>query len=161
MENNEKVYEWQNEIVPRLHVGGAPFYRGVANYDVGDYDTIVLCADNFQYAGRDLDLFGGTELLRCPFVDGAHISVSEWRQIRLTANTVAIRHKHGERILVTCAAGVNRSAFVTALAMLEIWPALTAEEVIATIRKQRKLDFGEALFNQTFVELIYDHRKAE
>lgn len=159
--DNARVYEWQNEIMPRLHVGGAPFYRGVANYDTDEFDTIVLCADNFQYEGREW-LFGkDVKLLRCPFVDGHTISAAEWRTIRHTANTIASRYKQGETVLVTCAAGINRSALVMALALLEIWPEMSAEQVIDTIRRRRKLDYGEALFNQKFVDLIYDHKKAE
>ena len=158
---SEKQYEWQNEIMPRLHVGGAPFYRGVANYDLAGVDTIVLCADNFQYEGREW-LFGkDVKLLRCPFADTHTIPAAEWRVVRHTANTIASRYKQGETVLVTCAAGINRSALVMALGMLEIWPEMSAEQVIDTIRRRRKLDFGEALFNQKFVELIHDHKKAE
>ena len=155
-----REYVWQNEIVPHLHVGGAPFYRGIANYDISGFDTIVLCAQNFLYVGKE-HMFPANLLLRCPFTDGDVISADEWRTIRLTANTIASRYKQGETVLVTCAAGINRSAFVMALAMLEIWPEMSAEQVIDTIRRRRKLDFGEALFNQVFVELIHAHKKAE
>lgn len=155
----EKKYDWQNEIVTGLHVGGAPFYRGQSNYDISQFDVVVLCADNFQYIGYEC-FFNKKVLMRCPFEDCSRpLTAAEKDLIAKTVEFVAQRVACKRKVLVTCAAGVNRSAMVAGLVMLELFPERTADEVVAQIRKRRKLDYGEALFNESFVKYIKEWRK--
>jgi len=55
------------------------------------------------------------------------------------------RWKQGDRVLVRCQAGLNRSGLVTALIMIK--DGLTPQEAINTIRESRGPD---ALFNENF-----------
>ncbi len=56
------------------------------------------------------------------------------------------RWKSGDRVLIRCQAGLNRSGLVTALILMK--DGLSAQDAIDLIRKQRHTD---ALFNQNFL----------
>ncbi len=60
----------------------------------------------------------------------------------------------GKRVLVTCMAGINRSAFVAGLAMTIRWKC-TGAEAIKRIRANRKPPDGSmALRNHTFANFL-------
>ena len=62
----------------------------------------------------------------------------------------AHRHwKNGDRVLVRCQAGLNRSGLVTALTLM--YEGATAKEAIMCIRRNRSAD---ALFNQNYVRWL-------
>lgn len=69
------------------------------------------------------------------------------------AKTAAERALGGEQVLVRCRAGINRSALVTGLALLE--PGYRPDEAVFMMRRVRS---PYVLFNESFVEFI--HRAA-
>ena len=78
-------------------------------------------------------------------VPDASISDFDLNRLRQAVEFGYERWKCGDRVLVRCQAGLNRSGLVTALLLIR--DGLTASEAIALIRNQRGED---ALFNEDF-----------
>lgn len=133
-----------NEVVPGLWVGSK------LNPEVSyrRWGAIVLCADELQDRPPH---FRGT-LLRAPFGDSPWPTAREMQVILAAAEFVVRMRKDFCTTLVTCHAGLNRSALVAGLAMLKLGKFGDGEEVTRLLRKAR----GEsALFNREFARLIW------
>lgn len=105
------------------------------------FDVVVLCAEEYQPTRMT---FRG-ELVHCPIPD----DVLDKAQIRLTLDTAAkvvaaIASK--QRVLVTCRAGLNRSALVAAMALAKL-TRMTAPEIMIHLRAKRDPD---CMFNPHF-----------
>lgn len=100
-----------NEIYPNLYQGGEPALE--LGYI---FDYIVFCAEEIQPYEHE---FLPAVSLFCPFDDNGVTkpSPSELIEIYETADRVAELVQDGNKVLVTCAAGINRSGLVTALAL--------------------------------------------
>ena len=130
-----------SHIMPGLAQGSKP-ETGARLYD--DFDTVVLCAQEHQ----DISLVG-VEVIHAPFDDaGDPPSKSEVRIAWNAAKAVAKRVKDGRRVLVTCAAGLNRSGLVNGFALIML--GLRPRQAISVIQMARP----GALFNQHFVQLL-------
>lgn len=70
-------------------------------------------------------------------------------QVLKVVDLVAQRVYQGDRVLVTCHAGLNRSGLVSALALCAL--GMEPDEAIKLVRERRSPD---ALFNQQFVRVI-------
>jgi protein-tyrosine phosphatase len=70
--------------------------------------------------------------------------------IRSISAFVADRVELGDRVLVHCSAGLNRSGVVSARAMM--WLGYSAADAIAKLRQRR---YPEALCNPNFVRWLY------
>lgn len=134
-----------HKLIDHLFQGGyPPPGDGLKNNGI---DVLVLCAAGLQ----DASLFPGLEVICAPgdddprphrlsrFIDG-------WIA---AAHTAAARVKEGKNVLVTCAAGQNRSGLVNALIMREV-TGLSGPEIVAHIQRSRPL----ALNNAGFVDYI-------
>jgi protein-tyrosine phosphatase len=130
-----------NKVAPKLYVGSAP--------DPGQYpafQTIVLCAKEYQ---PPASAFPGSNVIHAPFDDTMTPSDAELETAIGAALQVVQALRAGHRVLVTCRAGQNRSAFVAGLAMKRHW-RLPADKIIAAIKAARH----SALNNYTFEILI-------
>ena len=78
-------------------------------------------------------------------VPDASMSDIDLNRLRQAVEFGYERWKSGDRVLIRCQAGLNRSGLVTALILIR--DGLTASEAIALIRNQRGED---ALFNEDF-----------
>ncbi len=132
-----------SNIVKRLWVGAVPPF----DRDLPEFDTIVLCAQEIQPDRADIGF--RKQIIRVPLPDNA-LTTDELRRALAGARHVAIALQEGKRVLVTCRAGWNRSAFVASLG-LGIVSRLRPEEIIAMMRARRH---ENALHNQHFVEYI-------
>lgn len=94
-----------------LFVGAAPLSELAFTRT---FDTIVLCSQDFQPAA---DQFPGVEIIRAPMADD-ELTPQQLERAQAAARAVAVRITAGKTVLVTCMAGVNRSAFVAALALV-------------------------------------------
>jgi protein-tyrosine phosphatase len=117
-------------------------------------DLVVLCAEEYQlapavYGHRP---FGRrARVLRVPLTDGGQpLSVRRTRWALDAAVEVARTYSNGETVLVTCAAGLNRSGLVVALALLEF--GVDVNTAIGAIRRARG---AQALCNPHFVQFLY------
>lgn len=117
-----------DKVAPRLWVGSAPD----PTKPYPEFDAIVLAAEEFQ---PTFENFKGT-VIRAPFDDTAYPTAKERKIAIRAAREVAKRLRKGQRVLVTCVMGLNRSALVAGLA-LKMASKLTTEEIIARIRKAR------------------------
>lgn len=134
-----------SRIAPKLYQGGVPPIG--ASLAEKDIHTLVLCAEEHQIAPH---FFPGVEVLGCPFVDReGHLTRKQWALIHSTAERVARRVRAQKRTLVTCAAGLNRSGLVTALALTEIY-GCSGAEAVRWVQKERE----GALFNKSFVSYL-------
>lgn len=112
------------------------------------FDVLVLCAEEYQ---PDDYLFPGVRVVRLPMADiPVRLTPREVRTLRMAARDLAYALKRGDRVLVTCAAGLNRSGLVTAATMLEQGSATPAE----AIRRIRAARGPLALHNPAFVHAI-------
>lgn len=125
-----------HEIMPRLWQGGTED-DGVIGYPAPDnhyrmgahdFDVVVTLYADAQPAPW------GVEEMRFGFPDSNLSEFAIAKAVRL-ARAAHARWASGERVLIRCQAGVNRSGLVMALVlMLE---GYTAEAAIAVIRRQR------------------------
>jgi protein-tyrosine phosphatase len=111
-----------------------------------DFDTLVLCAKEYQPRGK----FSGLEVIHVPLDDsGVPMLPQEKHGAMVAARQVAMRLREGKRVLVTCAAGLNRSGLVSALAMGML--GATAAVAIESVRRARG---PRALSNPYFVSFV-------
>jgi protein-tyrosine phosphatase len=111
-------------LLPGLAQGSAP--------PVGvplPFDTIVLAAVEYQ---PDMP---GFEVLHVPLDDGPPPSHADRVRIRGAARRVVERVLAGERVLVTCWQGRNRSGVISGLAMRAL--GVPGAEAAARIRRAR------------------------
>lgn len=131
-----------DRVFARLWQGAAP--NLLERYQ--EFQTIVLCAKEVQpMLGR----FQG-RVLRAPFDDTLSPTPREIATAMDAARKVAERLCAGERVLVTCHMGLNRSGLVAGLALrLGTW--MSPEEILYYMRKARG---PNALSNPAFVHIL-------
>jgi len=94
------------------------------------FDVVVLAAMEYQ---PDLP---GYEVLKVPLDDsGPPPSAEDMRTIRRTARDIAARVRAGQRVLVTCWQGKNRSGVLAGLALVEL--GMPREKAVRRIRELR------------------------
>jgi len=134
-------YAW---VLPRLAQGSvpmAPLHR--------DFHAVVLCAEELQdLPALGVDV-GDVEVLKAP-LDDAEPTLHEIHVAFDAAREVVRRWRLGQRILVTCHQGRNRSGLVTALALMMM--GATDQQAIEAVRAARK----NALTNRHFVQVLAD-----
>lgn len=88
-------------------------------------------------------------------MDDAPLTVTDAFNANAAASSVQRALATGGRVLVTCFMGVNRSAFVAALAMIRYY-GLRPAEAIAQVRALRRPELTAVgvLSNQTFVDAL-------
>lgn len=141
-----------SEILPRLFQGGTP------DEDWRSPGTVEPIAINFDAV---VSLFAwsqpcdwGVEELRYGFPD-AHPSTADMRRVVRAAVWGHERWRSGDRVLVRCQAGLNRSGLVMALIlMLHGW---SAPKAIQHIRERRS---PVALINDAFVDWLLEDAPA-
>jgi len=123
-------------------------------------DVLVLCAKELQ--ARNVNAPPGKMIIRIPMDDDIYRPVNRQNAMRFhqTAELVANHVRAGRRVLVTCAAGMNRSGVVTALALMRV-VRMPPRNAIALIRQRRPRQ-GDAypLMNPLFQQFIENARVA-
>jgi protein-tyrosine phosphatase len=132
-----------SRIIAGLWVGAAP--------PPGDYtdrfDVIVFTADEYQPAAG---MFPGVRVRHFPFDDSTQPTDRDLATAWAAAEAVARYMRRGQRVLVTCRMGRNRSALVAAFALYLITEAPGAD-ILALVRSRRTDAVGvQALSNRAF-----------
>lgn len=143
--------ELYSEILPGLWMGGT---EDEDTTDVGKplstfeqavpFDAVVTL---FAWAHP---MPWGVEELRWGFADSQMSLVDEARLHRV-AEWAHSRWQQGDRVLIRCQAGMNRSGLVTALVLMRA--DYSAADAIALLRRQRS---EVVLFNSHFVDYLLD-----
>lgn len=137
-----------SHIIGTLYQGDRP----PLGADLTDFDLLVLCAQEWQPRVRDGTFIGVGEVYHCPLDDAGWrpLDPCEIAAITTAAKTVAMYLRANKKVLVTCAAGLNRSGVVSAMAMRMAY-GVTPPRAIMLVRHAR----GQfALSNASFVRLI-------
>lgn len=130
-----------NAVAPRLWIGAKPPF----DRDLAQVDLLVLCAAELQ---PEHLAFHGV-VLRCPLPD-ATLEVTQSALAIMASVTVAQAVAQGQRALVTCAAGLNRSSLVAGLALGQL-TTMSGSQIIAHVKKHRG---SMALSNRHFQTII-------
>lgn len=139
-----------HRVLNRLWVGAWP--QHVRRLD---FTLWVQCASEFGAPGWE---FGGTTLrgLRmryCPLHDdGRPFMERHWDRAVKAANEIEAHWREGGRVLVTCAEGRNRSAFVAALVVQSL-TGYTSAMAIDHLRRTRAIR-GGVLMNKAFCNAL-------
>ena len=132
-------------IAPKLFQGSFP--KSAAELRQNGIHTLILCAAELQPPDSE---FSGIEVLRCPFHDEDTVVSRELAaRVLETARKAAARVRARRRVLITCSAGLNRSGFVTALTLTELY-GISGRVAVKWVRTRR----DGALFNSEFVAAI-------
>jgi protein-tyrosine phosphatase len=123
--------------------GRPPTGRSVKN---AGFDMVVLCAEEYQPAGR---LFSDVRVLHCPFDDADVPCAEELEMIHQTAKHAAMRVRMGEKVLVTCNMGINRSGLVTAITLMRL-TGMSGRDATLEVRSKR----SHALQNTRFTRYL-------
>lgn len=135
-----------NEIVEGIAMGGAMKESSEA-FSV--FDVVVFCAGEWQphVVFPEEERRFQPRILRVPYDD---LTASVRLQLDKSVRQLAEWHKEGQKILITCVAGRNRSGLLTALVLRERF-GMTGAETIALIRDKRG---GFALTNGIFTSYL-------
>lgn len=133
-----------DQVVPGLWVGSTPDPEN----EYAEFDMLVLCSKDDKT--KDLPHFKGV-VLRPAFDDNFAPSLDDLKRAFRGARSVAEALKQKKTVLVTCHAGLNRSALVAGLA-LAMTSKLSATAIVGKMRDARGLT---ALFNPTFKAIIH------
>lgn len=112
------------------------------------FKVIVLCDDEFQPSRHN---FTDVRILKCPLVDISTKPVppADLEMILKTAHRVARHVSEGEKVLVTCYAGINRSGLVVAHALHHL-TGWGGDKIVDHIKSKRPI----SLTNRLFVQII-------
>lgn len=130
-----------SNVARRLWVGSVPPF----DRDLPDFDVLALCAQELQ---PERTAFHGL-LVRCPIPDGA-LDNQQVVRVLICARAIADALASRRRVLVTCAAGRNRSALVASMALARL-TRLSAEDLVRLMRAKRG---PQTLSNPHFRELL-------
>ncbi len=143
-----------HKVGKNLWVGSAPKNPEAVSRQ---FDVLVLASNKHQHI-FPAKKYPKVRLIKVPLNDAA--PTTEEAAMALKAGIEVYEHnRDGKRVLVTCQAGVNRSALIAAIAM--VLSGLSADDAITRIRAARKPESGcMPLFNRHFCELIHQVDKS-
>lgn len=149
---HDEVPHWRgSEVLPGLFMGGtaddAVTWHAAepSDFDLDKpYDAVVTLYAWAQPVGWEV------EELRYGFGD-ATMDLVDLSRLQRTAQWAWERWKVGDRVLVRCQAGLNRSGLVTALVLMR--EGYTADEAITLLRHRRS---PWALCNDEFVRWLLE-----
>lgn len=146
-----------NEIQPGLWLGGTPddewldgqvaWDDGWVTRDARPFDAVVTLFALAQPFGW------GVEELRYGFADGG-IDEVDLLAVRRCAAWAHTRWQNGDRVLIRCQAGWNRSGLVAALVLM--MDGFAADEAIELLRERRS---PSVLCNRGFERWLLDQQE--
>jgi len=141
-----------HQVAKRLWVGSRPPF----DMDLPRVDVLVLCAQEIQVPRGARVAFHG-EIIGCPLPD-AELTHAQLKRALDAAHRIAVAlAQRKARVLVTCAAGLNRSAFVAALALGRL-TKMRADDLVSLVRRRRSPDALSNPHLVTYLHRIVDLR---
>lgn len=137
-----------DEVAPGLWQGSIPPQGDVLRR--AGFGVLVLCAREHQPSGAK---FPEVVTLHAPMED-AELDTATWATAVRAARAVADARLRGQRALVTCAMGLNRSGLVSALSLM-IFDGMNGSQAVARVKSRRPM----ALFNESFVRALKAPRR--
>lgn len=137
-----------SEIIDRLWVGGHDYSSDGHVMVAFPRDLFGVVVDLYSREDERFNPAPGTEHVRFALRD-ARPTPAEILRFAEAALIVADRHRAGEKVLVRCQAGLNRSSFVAGLAMVEL--GHTGQEALQLLRSRRS---EWALCNEQFATFL-------
>lgn len=135
-----------HRIYPGLWQGSIPPQGGLL--DRAGFDVLVLAAEEHQ---PPAERFPGVRVVHAPLDDDLRgMSRSHRRLWRSASREIAAALCHGKRVLVTCAAGRNRSGVLNAEALKQL--GMPASAAVLLVKASRP----NALTNKAFVRMLLD-----
>jgi hypothetical protein len=135
------------EIVPNLWMGSAP-PQGRELASKG-FQVVTLCAFEHQPTAES---FPGVAVARID-LDDAELSGKQFFEAVQLAQHLASAIRNGEKVLITCAQGRNRSGLITALTIC--WnTGCSGRTAVKAVQLRRKSPFGPALTNSHYVKAL-------
>lgn len=118
------------------------------------FTTLVLCAKELlELTAQGLpNAYPDVIVLKVPLDDNKPTQ-DEIRTVLVAAHDIAVRIRRGERVLVTCNQGRNRSGLLVALTLMEL--GVCADAAIARVKHAR----NNALTNTYFVRVLRAYDK--
>lgn len=120
------------------------------------FDLVILCAEELDEMFRLLLEAYPAQAERVHFAPNDDAVRVNRRQLRIAATAArkaADAYKRGERVLITCAAGRNRSGLVTAMA-LHFVSGCGGAAAAEIVKARRQAPSGPALSNRTFEQFL-------
>lgn len=112
------------------------------------FQVVVLTAAEHQPPAAR---FRGIEVIHAPYHDTRQPDPLDIAQAKIAGRKVAGALASGKRVLVTCHMGLNRSGFVSALALYMLYEGrLSGRDAVVIVQTGRP----GALFNRRFVEMM-------
>lgn len=144
---------YAHKITANLWIGSAPPITGTheacAVFPALEFDTLVLCA--YEYQPHE-NLFNIDDVFHAPMYDiMAPITRSQAAIAIRAAKHVMWRLDTGNKVLVTCLAGRNRSGLICALALCFGKSKMSVYDAVTLIRTARG---SNALMNPYFIEFL-------
>jgi hypothetical protein len=136
-----------NHIDDKLWQGEFPHSDEWGRLSTKGFGAVVLCAQELQ-PRDEFDFFPGVELILAP-MDDAVLTDEEVAAATFAARRALAYLHRGQRVLVTCAAGRNRSGLVSALVLM-MRRGMTGEEAVRRVQSRRK----DALTNPSFAAYL-------
>lgn len=151
------IFVEANEIIPNLWQGSFP--EPGREVSASGFNLLVLCARELQ--GHDAnhpftsDDYWGVRLIHAPNRDdGSRLTRQQLQGAIAAGRQVAEAVKAGEKVLVTCQEGINRSGLVNGIA-LHLLKGWSGTKCVLHIRSMRKHPKGwMALKNPDFVKAL-------
>jgi len=142
-----------DHIIPRLYLGSSPLV-----FSCDAFDVVVLAARELQKPPQ-----GRCRVIQAPLDDTHHPTRGEVLTALQAARKVRLELRRGRRVLVSCAAGINRSALIVAMVLM--MNGTSAQEAIQRIRQKRKPPWPwntmKPLSNLAFVQILQTYEKAK
>lgn len=144
-------------IIHRSRRTGGVFAQGDvdAAYEAirsGTFDLVILCAAELEEMFRCLPEREHPKIIYASNEDGPSLTKRQIKTASAAAGQAVRAYREGKRVLITCAAGRNRSGLVTALS-LHFATGCGGRMAIEIIRARRNA-CGPALSNDVFAKFL-------
>lgn len=122
------------------------------------FDVIVYTAEERQPIAPRLP--PGKKVLRAPLDDAPRLPTPvEESYLLAVVPAVERALRAGQRVLVTCQAGRNRSGLVVALVLMRLYPRESVATIVAAMQRRRRPLSGPVLSNEHFVRRLELERR--